>query len=166
MRDVDVPSKPPSGGLAPYRFSELRLKPPRQPATPMSTAITCTRAAVPRATLQASKCRRFASTEAVAVEAAKPPIVSTQRPKKISEPLNVKMHRMLYPEYYERVDKKHWIPRPDVKLTHMRRPGKKPIAVKWMPTMRNTSVDKVLSMSSNRRILQSLKISLNLRAKS
>ncbi|KAH3941152.1 hypothetical protein HBH64_221990 [Parastagonospora nodorum] len=111
----------------------------------MSTAISCTRAAVPRATLQASRCRRFASTEAVAVEAAKPPIVSTQRLKKISEPLNVKMHRMLYPEYYERVDKKSWIPRPGVKLTRVRRPAKKPIAVKWTPTMRNKGVNTDLS---------------------
>jgi hypothetical protein len=103
---------------------------------------------VPRATLQASRCRRFASTEAVAVEEAKPPIVSTQRPKKISEPLNVKMHRMLYPEYYERVDKKSWIPRPGVKLTRVRRPAKKPIAVKWTPTMRNKGVNTDLSMST------------------
>lgn len=106
--------------------------------------------------MQASICRRFASTEAVAVEAAKPPIVATQRPKKISEPLNVKMHRMLYPEYYEKVDKRNWIPTRDVKLTRIRRPEKKPIAVKWTPTMRNKGVDKVLSTSTNSEIPRTL----------
>jgi hypothetical protein len=114
----------------------------------MSTAISCTRAAVPRATYKASRCRRFASTEAVSTGTATPPIISTQRAKKITEPLNVKMHRLLYPEHYERRDAKNWKPKPGVARTRTHKPAPKPIDGKWAAAMRQEGVQTHLSTST------------------
>jgi large subunit ribosomal protein L19 len=114
----------------------------------MSTAISCTRAAVPRATYGASRCRRFASTEAVSTGTATPPIISTQRAKKITEPLNVKMHRLLYPEHYEKRDARNWKPKPGVARTRTHRPAPKPMDDKWAAAMRQEGVQKHLSKST------------------
>lgn len=121
---------------------------PRQPTSPMSTAISCTRAVVPRVTSRATRCRRFASTEAVSTGTATPPIISTQRAKKITEPLNVKMHRMLYPEHYERADERNWKPKQGVATVRTRRPATKRIDDKWSTAMRQQGVQKHLSTST------------------
>jgi large subunit ribosomal protein L19 len=111
----------------------------------MSTAISCTRAAVPRVTFKAARCQRFASTETVSTESATAPILSTQRPRKVTESLGVKMHRTMYPEHYKRIDEKNWKPNSDVSASYARRPAPKKINAKWAPTMQEKGVQRSLS---------------------
>ncbi|KAH7413673.1 translation protein SH3-like domain-containing protein [Phaeosphaeria sp. MPI-PUGE-AT-0046c] len=110
----------------------------------MSTAISCTRAAVPRVTSKATRCRRFASTETVTTDAAAASIMSTKA-KKISEPLNVKMHRILYPQLYEKKDSRNWTPTSSVVVQRPQRATGKAVDDKWAPTMREQRVQRSLS---------------------
>lgn len=73
------------------------------------------------------------------------PILSTQRPKKVTEALGAKMHRMLYPEYYNREDERNWKPSNDVIPTPTRRVRQKKIDQKWAPVMAEKGVQKSLS---------------------
>jgi large subunit ribosomal protein L19 len=114
----------------------------------MSTALSCTRASIPRAAIKVTRCRRFASTEAVAVETVHVPIISTQRPKR-NEPLGVEMHRLLYPGHYEEKSG-YWKPRKSVE--RVRRPAveSKRISAKWWPVMKEKGVQPNLSKSTIR----------------
>jgi large subunit ribosomal protein L19 len=111
----------------------------------MSTAISYTRAAVPRLTSKATRCRRFASTESVSAETTTAPILATQRPKKMAEPLNQKMHRLLYPELYERKDARNWHPTSSVDRLRSRPPPARRMDEKWAPVMRRKGVQTSLS---------------------
>jgi large subunit ribosomal protein L19 len=112
----------------------------------MSTAIACTRASVPRATFKIARCRRFASTEtvAVAVDSALAPILSTKRPKKILESLGAKMHRLLYPDLYKKREDV-FVPKERIFRAQERRAKPKHISAKWEPTMRQKGVQTNLS---------------------
>jgi large subunit ribosomal protein L19 len=115
----------------------------------MSTAISSTRAAVPRLTSKALRCRRSASTEAVSVQATTAPTVVTQRPKpkKTPESLEQKMHRVLYPELYRKTkkDPNNWRPSGGVERGPQRKGEQKMIADKWAPVMRKQGVNATLS---------------------
>jgi large subunit ribosomal protein L19 len=111
----------------------------------MSSAISCTRAAVPRVTSKAARCRRFASTETVSTESATVPILSSQQPKKITEALGVKMHRIMYPEHYKKMDGRNWRSNEGVSAPYIRRPLAKKMNQKWAPVMREKGVQRSLS---------------------
>jgi hypothetical protein len=81
----------------------------------------------------------------VSVEGATPPILSPQRVKKITEPLNVKMHRKLYPELYEKSDERNWKATSNVVVPRSRRPEVKKMDEKWAPAMREKGVQRHLS---------------------
>jgi hypothetical protein len=127
-------------------FSSFDTCQPRQPTTPMSTAISCTRASVPRVATRAAVCRRYASTETVSVESSSAPMLS--KPKKVTEPLGVRMHRKLYPYLYTKDDEVNWRPDENVQRLHSRRAKPKQMAQKWAPVMRQAGVQKHLSTST------------------
>ncbi|KAF2827064.1 hypothetical protein CC86DRAFT_466806 [Ophiobolus disseminans] len=104
----------------------------------MSTAISCTRAAVPRVTSSVARCRRHASTEIVQSSTA-------PSPRRISEALGVRMHRMLYPEHYEKKDEVNWKARGDVIPAPTRRVRVKKTDKKWAPVIAMDGVQKSLS---------------------
>lgn len=114
----------------------------------MSTPISCSRAVLPRVTSKVTRCRRLASTQTVASDSAATSLSNTQLPKQYPEALSVKMHRRLYPEYYERKDKFNWEPR-DVVPYQKPRSNAKPVAAKWAPVMRQSRVQTNLSMCTN-----------------
>jgi hypothetical protein len=119
----------------------------------MSTAISSTRAAVPRLTSKVLRCRRSVSTEAVSVQATTAPTPFEQPPKpkkKTPESLEQKMHRVLYPElYYKRkTDPNNWRPSRLVERRSQRPEEKKMIADKWAPVMRQQGVNTALSTST------------------
>lgn len=121
----------------------LQLRPP------MSAVIPCTRATAQRVTFQAVRCRRFASTETVAVDAAPTtPILPARREQRLStrEPdLSQRLHRALYPHLYGE----------DGQFTRgelvrmKRRKQKKPIDSKWQSVMKQKSVDAQLSTATS-----------------
>jgi hypothetical protein len=82
----------------------------------------------------------------VVADATPAPILSTQRPKKVPVPLKEKMHRLLYPEYYEKKDTRNWTPTSAVIIPRPRRPEPKKMADKWGPVMREKGVQTSLSM--------------------
>ncbi|KAH8731738.1 translation protein SH3-like domain-containing protein [Phaeosphaeriaceae sp. PMI808] len=110
----------------------------------MSTVIPCTRAAVPRVTWRAATCRRFSSTENVLAEPVTAPLRSTKRPKRINETVGEKMHRLLYPQYYERISKR-WVPKPEVIRVRAPEVKQKKIDPKWTSTMKSQGVQNSLS---------------------
>ncbi|KAF1918912.1 translation protein SH3-like domain-containing protein [Ampelomyces quisqualis] len=111
----------------------------------MSTAVSCTRAIVPRVTCRAQMCRRYASTEAIAVESAGAATLFTpQRPKKKPEPLSIEMHRKMYPHLYDKIDAVNWQPQKKVNR-YQRRPARKRIDPKWATVMRVKGVSKQMS---------------------
>ncbi|KAH6882332.1 translation protein SH3-like domain-containing protein [Alternaria rosae] len=111
----------------------------------MSAVIPCTRATAQRVAFRAVRCRRFASTETVAVDAAPTtPILPARREQRLStrEPdLSQRLHRALYPHLYGE----------DGQFTRgelvrmKRRKQKKPIDSKWQSVMKQKSVDAQLS---------------------
>ncbi|KAH7071494.1 translation protein SH3-like domain-containing protein [Paraphoma chrysanthemicola] len=106
----------------------------------MSTSITCSRAVLPRVASTSTRCRRFASTQAVASNST----AGSLLPKQYPEALSVKMHRRLYPEYYERKDKFNWEARDAVPYRRPRTKAKT-MASKWAPVMRKDRVQTSLS---------------------
>ncbi|KAF1941174.1 hypothetical protein EJ02DRAFT_348346 [Clathrospora elynae] len=108
----------------------------------MSAAIACTRATAQRVASRAIRCKRFASTETVAVdEAPAASILSGTRERLARGPdLSERLHRALYPQHYgdggEAIGAVRAIPR---------RAAKKPIDSKWEPVMKANSVNKGLS---------------------
>jgi large subunit ribosomal protein L19 len=111
----------------------------------MSTAISCTRAAVPRVTPTAARCRRFASTEMVSSDAATAPILSSPRSKPYRESLNVTMHRRVYPHLYKKTNEGEWRANERVSAPYVRRPLPKKMGAKWAPIMRQEGVQRGLS---------------------
>jgi len=113
----------------------------------MSTAITCTRAAVPRVTSKAARCRRYAITVTVPAEPSTAPMVPT--PNRVTEALSVRMHRMVYPGLYERKDEINWKPKKHMNVISAptKRVKPKKIDQKWAPVMGQKGVQKNLSTS-------------------
>jgi hypothetical protein len=117
----------------------------------MSAAIPCTRTAVQRVAFRAVQCKRYASTETVAVGTTAPPpapIAPAKRERRTlpaEKKLDVsqRLHRALYPEQY----REGYKPRLDKKTMDVRRKETtKPISEKWAPVMKQKSVEKRLSM--------------------
>jgi hypothetical protein len=119
----------------------------------MSAAIPCTRATVQRVAFRAVQCKRYASTETVAIGTTAPPpapIAPAKPAKRESRTLPEKkldvsqrLHRALYPEQY----REGYKPRLDKKTMDVRRKETtKPISEKWAPVMKQKSVEKKLSM--------------------
>jgi large subunit ribosomal protein L19 len=106
----------------------------------MSAAIPCTRASAQRLAI---RCKRFASTEALAVEPAElilPAKTSTWKPD-----LSQRLHRALYPgAYNENGEPKLEALRDPIR----RKQTKKPIDARWQTVMRQKSVNRTLSMST------------------
>ena len=122
----------------------LQLRPP------MSAVIPCTRATAQRVAFRAVRCRRFASTETVAADAAPTtPILPARREQRLStqEPdLSQRLHRALYPRLYGEDGQFT-----GGELVRMkRRKQKKPIDSKWQPVMKQKSVDHQLSTATPR----------------
>ena len=113
--------------------------------TPMSAAIPCTRATAQRVAFRAIRCKRYASTETVVVDAAPttalPP--ATKREQRLPrEDLSQRLHRALYPEYYG----ENGQPINGALKTHIRRKQpSKPISAKWEAVMKQKNVNHVLS---------------------
>jgi hypothetical protein len=70
------------------------------------------------------------------------------KPKKVTEPLGVRMHRKLYPYLYTKDDDVNWRPDENVQRLHSRRAKPKQMAQKWAPVMRQAGVQKHLSTST------------------
>jgi large subunit ribosomal protein L19 len=111
----------------------------------MSTAISCTRAAVPRVTPTAARCRRFASTEMASSDAATAPISSSPRSKPPRESLSVTMHRRMYPSLYSKIKDGEWRADERVSAPYVKRPLPKKMGEKWAPIMRQEGVQRGLS---------------------
>jgi len=113
--------------------------------TPMSAAIPCTRAVAQRVAFRTVRCKRFASTEAVAVDAAPAtPLPLAKREQRLSprEDLSQRLHKALYPEFYG----ENGQPINGVTKAHTRRKQPtKPIDAKWQPVMKQKSVHHGLS---------------------
>ncbi|CAN9082724.1 unnamed protein product [Alternaria alternata] len=111
----------------------------------MSAAIPCTRAAAQRVAFRAIRCKRFASTDAVAVDATpKTPILPAKREQRLSTrkpDLSQQLHRALYPTLYGEDGQF----KDGELVTIKRRKQKKPIDSKWQPVMKEKSVDRRLS---------------------
>ncbi|USP72965.1 hypothetical protein yc1106_00239 [Curvularia clavata] len=113
----------------------------------MSAAIPCTRATAQRVAFRAIRCKRFASTETVSVDAAlttTAPPPSTKREQRLQprEDLSQRLHRALYPEYYG----ENGQPINGVLKTHTRRKqSSKPISAKWEAVMKQKNVNHGLS---------------------
>ncbi|EMD67333.1 hypothetical protein GGP41_007242 [Bipolaris sorokiniana] len=111
----------------------------------MSAAIPCTRATAQRVAFRAIRCKRYASTETVVVDAAPttalPP--ATKREQRLPrEDLSQRLHRALYPEYYG----ENGQPINGALKTHIRRKQpSKPISAKWEAVMKQKNVNHVLS---------------------
>ena len=112
----------------------------------MSAAIPCTRAVAQRVAFRTVRCKRFASTEAVAVDAAPAtPLPLAKREQRLSprEDLSQRLHKALYPEFYG----ENGQPINGVTKAHTRRKQPtKPIDAKWQPVMKQKSVHHGLSM--------------------
>lgn len=110
----------------------------------MSTTLSCTRASIPRFTIKVTRCRRFTSTEAVAVVPAQPPIISTQPYKHNGEPLGAKVHRQLYPHLYIGEDGTENSGQ-GIQRVRPRTMERKRISDKWRPTMKQAGVQPNIS---------------------
>ncbi|KAL5117385.1 hypothetical protein ACEQ8H_004701 [Pleosporales sp. CAS-2024a] len=67
------------------------------------------------------------------------------RAKRVTEPLNAKMHRLLYPEFYQKQDKVNWRPNRGVTVVRAPRPRTLAIEDKWARTMKQDGVEKQMS---------------------
>ncbi|KAF1848079.1 uncharacterized protein K460DRAFT_307954 [Cucurbitaria berberidis CBS 394.84] len=107
----------------------------------MSAAIPCSRAAAPRIALRTTRCQRFLSTEAIAVEATPAALLPRKRETPIlRKTLSEQMHRAMYPHLYEGGSSKTVAPRRTAQPKIQ-----KPIGSKWAPAMREENVYKTLS---------------------
>jgi large subunit ribosomal protein L19 len=81
----------------------------------------------------------------VSSDAAMAPILSSPRSKIFREPLNVKMHRRIYPTLYKKNEKGEWRANERVSAPDVRRPPPKKMGDKWAPIMRQEGVQRNLS---------------------
>lgn len=112
----------------------------------MSAAIPCTRATAQRLAFRSIRCKRYASTETVAVDAAPatplPPAKREPPPPPPREDLSQRLHRALYPEYYGEDGR----PIDGASRVHTRRKQpSKPISAKWEAVMKQKTVNRELS---------------------
>jgi hypothetical protein len=121
--------------------------PSRQPHphTPMSAAIPCTRASVQRLAIRSVRCKRFASTETVALEPAEPILPAKVEQRSTWKPdLSQRLHKALNPDLYRNGEPKLESLRTSIR----RKQPKKPIDARWQPVMQQKTVNRALSMST------------------
>lgn len=125
--------------------AELQSRRISDSATPMSAAIPCTRATAQRIALRTIRCKRFASTETVAVDAAPTtaPLPPAKREQRLPsrEDLSQRLHRALYPEYYG----ENGQPINGPLRGYRRKQPTKPISSKWEAVMKQKNVNHGLS---------------------
>ncbi|KAF2125556.1 hypothetical protein P153DRAFT_299929 [Dothidotthia symphoricarpi CBS 119687] len=87
----------------------------------MSAAIPCTRATASRVAFRTARCKRFSSTETVAVTASPEPAIMSRPAEKEGRPLRFteKVHKALYPQFYSG---KRAVPKEDTRFWASKRP--------------------------------------------